>query len=400
MKVIILDGEQRSSLAMTRSLGKRHVEVIVGAESQPSISSRSRYCGRSFTYPSPYKCPGGFVESLVNILRGEGNPLLVPMTDVTVGEVLSNRRLFETLAVVPFVDFDRFSNASNKSQLFSLAQSLGIPTPRTIFSHEAAGAARITERASDLGYPLVVKPAQSRYRSENGWIKTAVRYAQDEYELARLLEEDIFRRYPFIVQERIDGPGLGVFLLVENGRVLARFAHRRIRERPPSGGVSVLCESIPVPDVASDSAERLLRELNWYGVAMVEFKWDKRDNLPKLMEVNGRFWGSLQLAVSAGVDFPFLLYRLASGQGVETVKGYKVGVKSRWELGDLDHLLLRIMKKSTELSLPAGFPSKSLTFMCFFTDFLRPSIRNEVLRIDDPLPFLIELKQYLTNLCR
>ena len=50
--------------------------------------------------------------------------------------------------------------------------------------------------------------------------------------------------------------------------------------------------------------------MDFYGVAELDFVNDSRDNTPKLMEINPRFWGSLQGAISEGVDFPFLLHKL------------------------------------------------------------------------------------------
>ena len=70
----------------------------------------------------------------------------------------------------------------------------------------------------------------------------------------------------------------------------------------------------------------------------------KSDGTPYLIEINGRFWGSLQLSIEAGIDFPFLLYKLALGNKLECELSYKEGVKSRWLLGDLDHFYLKLTK--------------------------------------------------------
>jgi predicted ATP-grasp superfamily ATP-dependent carboligase len=82
------------------------------------------------------------------------------------------------------------------------------------------------------------------------------------------------------------------------------FQHRRLREKPATGGISVYCESMAVTPQLGDYATRLLRDMNWEGPAMVEFKWDSSNQRATLIEVNGRFWGSLPLALHAGVDFP------------------------------------------------------------------------------------------------
>ena len=84
-------------------------------------------------------------------------------------------------------------------------------------------------------------------------------------------------------------------------------------------------------------AHRILESVGWHGVAMVEFKVTA-EGTPYLIEVNGRFWGSLQLAIDSGVDFPWLLYQLANGTKVDEVTGYAVGVTWRWLLGDFTRL--------------------------------------------------------------
>jgi predicted ATP-grasp superfamily ATP-dependent carboligase len=102
---------------------------------------------------------------------------------------------------------------------------------------------------------------------------------------------------------------------------------------------------VPVSPQAQLYAQALLDELRWQGVAMVEFKMDQASQTLKLMEINGRFWGSLQLAIDAGVDFPFLLLRTMADEPVEPIGTYRIGVKSRWFLGDLDALLMRLFKR-------------------------------------------------------
>jgi predicted ATP-grasp superfamily ATP-dependent carboligase len=181
---------------------------------------------------------------------------------------------------------------------------------------------------------------------------------------------------------------------MNEGMQLAMFAHRRIREKPPSGGVSVLRESIPLEKVLVDPALRLLQHVRWHGVAMVEFKVDRATNMPILMEINGRFWGSLQLAIDAGMNFPWLLFQLAAGQAVVPPDhGYRCGIKSRWLLGDLDHLLIRLRKPDAALNLPPGSPSKWQCVRDFAKCFNRDTF-YEIEKLGDMHPFLYELRQY------
>jgi predicted ATP-grasp superfamily ATP-dependent carboligase len=157
--------------------------------------------------------------------------------------------------------------------------------------------------------------------------------------------------------------------------------------------VSVYRESVPLDRSLVEQSAELLRAMNWQGVAMVEFKLDQRDGQAKLMEVNGRFWGSLQLAVDAGVNFPLLLYRLALGEDVPAQTQYRIGTKSRWLLGDLDHLLIRLARPAN------GTAGSSRWQAC--RDFLRfrePDLRYEILRRGDTGPGWFELRCYLREM--
>src|SRR5262245_22099908 len=158
-------------------------------------------------------------------------------------------------------------------------------------------------------------------------------YVAGQQELLSTVKENPeLHQQPFLMQELIRGTGAGVFTLYHEGRPVVFFGHRRLREKPPSGGVSVLSESC-IPDVRMvEGSRKILDYVGWDGVAMVEFKISE-DGVPYLMEVNARFWGSLQLAVDAGVDFPYMLFQSAMGETPSHSGGHRVGIRERWLLG-------------------------------------------------------------------
>lgn len=390
MKVLVTDGNNRAALAITRSLGRKGHLVIVGATRHPSLASSSKYCHDSFVYPSPTDNPTGFIERLIEVVREKNIDIVLPVSDVTTIPVSEHKSILEHYCKVPFPEQDAVKLAANKAQLFSVAEELGVAVPRTLLIENSTQPFVLPE---EMAFPLVIKPCRSRIRTNSGWISTSVTYAKDWEELRGTIEELHPLAYPLLLQERIVGPGVGVFACYNRGKPVAFFSHRRLREKPPSGGVSVLRESIPVLPVAKDFSERLLVYLNWHGVAMVEFKLDNRDNLPKLIEINGRFWGSLQLAIDAGVDFPNLLVDTAVQKAVGPVKEYKVGVKTRWLLGDIDRLLLILFKSKSKLNLPVGHKGKIgclLEFMKLWGD----NTHYEVLSMDDFKPWLYEVGQW------
>jgi hypothetical protein len=221
-----------------------------------------------------------------------------------------------------------------------------------------------------------------------------VGYARNPQQLADALTNRPAHEYPLLLQERIEGPGVGVFACYDRGKVVALFSHKRIRERPPWGGVSVLSESAALPPKARDFAVALLDDLRWHGVAMVEFKHDRRDDTPKLMEINGRFWGSLQLAIDAGVDFPSLLLQSVRGEPFAPQPAYDIGARSRWLWGDVDNLLL---------SLSGGGPGPGVGRWRALRDFAAgagPRGQYENPRLDDLRPFLYETRRWFGTLLK
>jgi predicted ATP-grasp superfamily ATP-dependent carboligase len=392
LKAFVTDGDERPALAITRSLGRRGVSVLVGAERPVSLASSSRYCDRHVTYPSPYRSPEAFDRFVQDLVERERLDLVVPVSDVTTHLVARRQDALRRHAAVEVPAFHAFDAVSNKWSLLQRAAQCGIPIPRT---HFVDGLAGLQAQLARIDYPAVIKPARSRMRNDAGWLAGSVHYAHSEPDLLRLYQTTRYlTSYPSLIQERIVGSGIGVFVLCDHGRLVTAFAHRRLREKPPSGGVSVLCESVAVDPELCRQAMRLLGPLGWHGVAMMEFKQDRRTGRPVLIEVNGRFWGSLQLAIDAGVDFPFLNSQLTLGHRPDVPPIYKVGLKSRWLLGDLDHLLIRL--RHGDRDLPDTAPSKLQTLFDFL-EFFAPALRYDVWRCDDPRPALHELRQYLKS---
>jgi len=241
----------------------------------------------------------------------------------------------------------------------------------------------------------VLKPARSVNGNPGARAKLGVSYAADPHELRRKILSLQAVAFPLLLQQRIVGPGTGIFLLIWDGEIRARFAHRRLCEKPPTGGVSVYCESIAADEALVERSHRLLARFGWGGVAMVEYKRDVETGQPNLMEVNGRFWGSLQLAIDAGVDFPRLLAGCALGEPAERQTSYRVGVRSRWWWGQVDHLAGRVRSRPKIAPLPPGTLSLTRALWNLLLGPLRRADYEEVLRWSDPRPFWNETVRWM-----
>jgi predicted ATP-grasp superfamily ATP-dependent carboligase len=387
-KVLILDANQRSALAATRSLGSKDIPVVVADQSVQTLAGASRFCREGFVYPSPYLHSERFLETVQQESSIRGVGVIFPMTEISAELVLKSRAQLEGVEI-PFASFPAFERLTDKGKLLELARELGVPVPRTWFVERAEAVEGIM---SELEFPVVLKPRRSRLLSAGRWQSTSVRYARSAEELRRSVASlEFLREHPFLVQECVQGEGRGIFALCNRGEPVVFFAHRRLRENPPSGGVSTLSESVNLDPRMQEYAAAILRAVRWHGVAMVEFKCGY-DGRICLMEVNARFWGSLQLAIDAGVDFPWLLYRLAVGEAPPVNPGYTVGVRSRWLMGDVAHLYKVLHTNSSGHGLNGWRKRDSIMG---FLNFFDRRVRWDVNRWHDWRPFVRELRNRL-----
>ena len=220
-----------------------------------------------------------------------------------------------------------FEVAFSKAKTLALAAQLGIPAPAT-----RTTSGQETEN-EELGFPRVVKPIRSIVFA-NGELRSLVPAIVSDREQRNRALERLLRYGEVVEQEYIAGAGVGIELLFEKGEPVWHFAHERVHELPLTGGASSYRRSIAAPRDALDFALRLLRELTWHGVAMVEFK-RRPDGTFVLMEINPRLWGSLALSIDCGVDFPRGLLELADGNKLPPQRAYRVGYYTRFLPNDV-----------------------------------------------------------------
>jgi predicted ATP-grasp superfamily ATP-dependent carboligase len=389
--VLVTDGEQRAALAAVRSLGRAGHRVLVVAQRRASLAGCSRHASRAFLVPDPMRDPAAFTEAVGEHIHAEQVDVLLPISEAALMTLLAARDRFGTCRI-PFPSVEVFRKVCDKSAVLALAPRIGIAIPEQRVIQSRAEAVQLDQ--GELHFPLVLKPWRTVAEGEGGRVKLNVLHAGDrsalEAHLARLPDA----AFPLLLQRRIVGPGAGIFLLLWNGELRALFAHRRLLEKPPAGGVSVYSESIAADPALVERSRQLLDQLGWQGVAMVEYKLDAATGVPYLMEINGRLWGSVQLAIDAGVDFPALLVACALGEAPSPVTTWRTGTRLRWEWGNVDHLLARFRRSDSALSLPPGAPGRWQSIR--ESGFLwRPGDRLEVLRDRDPAPFLLETWRWL-----
>jgi predicted ATP-grasp superfamily ATP-dependent carboligase len=385
--VLVTDCGRGSAVAMIRSFRRRGWRVVAGDSDPHNVRFRSRDVAQPFHYPAPRVTPNGFVDSVLSAVQRWDVELVVPITDEALLPLSQARHRFPQSCRLAIPEAQSLELTTNKQKTLELATQLQIPVPAT------ATVTTVDEalQASELfQWPIVIKPLVSRlYRDGQPIQALTVSYADCPAALARQMKE-FDGRCSVLLQEYVAGEGHGVELLAHEGRTLAAFQHRRLREVPVTGGASSLRESAPLDPQLFDFSQRLLDALRWTGLAMVEFKVGKDG--PRLMEINGRVWGSLPLAVHSGMDFPVRLAELyLQGPPLRNsvpATDYRVGVRSRNLELDVVWMLSVMAGRKRYTYLPT--PSRRSGLAALF-DLLNPAIHFDILSWRDPLPGVGEL---------
>jgi predicted ATP-grasp superfamily ATP-dependent carboligase len=388
MRVLVTDGHWRKTLAVVRSLGRKGVHVAVGERTFLNTSFFSKYCSRRVVYPSPRRYPDQFIEFILEEIKKNHYDCLFPMEEETLLLLAKHQSEVSKYTCLLSPDADKIEFVRDKGKLSQFAEDRGIPVPKTWYSPVTptlrSSETNFTEQAlpydfSSIPLPVVIKP-----RISSG--SFGIAYVKRKEDLMPFYQK-VHGRYPFpLIQEWVpDGAGIyGLSaLLDEASNVKAAFVHKKLRMYPVQGGPSTLREGVEHPQVM-ELGLSLLKSLNWTGVGMVEFKVDPRDGIPKLMEVNPRFWGSLELAIVSGVDFPYLMLKMARGEIFEPILHYPVGRRCRWLLfGDMLHFLTNPQRFQLQPS---------------FFRFFEPNTSYDIISKNDPLPVLGSVATFFTFL--
>jgi predicted ATP-grasp superfamily ATP-dependent carboligase len=385
--VLVTDASRGSAVAFIRSLGRRGWRVTAADSDRHSPGFRSRYVSGRLVYPAPTRQADAAVEAIEATVRRTGVDLVIPIAD-DIGLPLADARdRFEGLTRLALPDPTAMDITHDKAATLSLAQRCGVPIPPT---RTVATADEAVREAESLGWPVVIKPRVSRVVTAHGTVEGfTVAYAGDGTTLRTRMRR-LEGRTGALLQRWQPGEGIGVELLAHEGRPLAAFQHRRLREVPVTGGASALRESMPLDPILYAHAVSLLARIAWTGLAMVEFRQTPAG--PELMEINGRVWGSLPLAVRSGMDFPGrwadLLFDGPPGRDLPVATDYRVGVRARDLRLEATWIANVSLGRRRYPELP--FPPRRAAVGAL-ASLLDPRIGDDLLSRDDPKPGLAQV---------
>jgi predicted ATP-grasp superfamily ATP-dependent carboligase len=326
--VLVLGADLRTGLPIVRSLGRRGLKVHVGWCPADSPICWSRYVRKTHSLPPCQGSPDEWRAAIHALLVEHKFDLVIPSSEP---EQLALQRHGRQLGIgtqIYLLNERAFAVSFDKTKIFELASSLGIPQPASVVvsNVRAAGAS-----FGDATGPLFVKPTSS-LSGEDLTNKQSVLRFDDVAEARRFLCAHE-KSAPFLVQEKWPGVGVGVEFLARQGEILPAFQHRRLHETSGHGSTYRMGEALD--PMLVDATQRLLKALEYTGVGMCEFRVDETAQRWALLELNARFWGSLPLAVAAGADFPWYLYQMLVHEERVFPNTYKIGVRCRTLRPDL-----------------------------------------------------------------
>jgi predicted ATP-grasp superfamily ATP-dependent carboligase len=360
-KILVTDGRSLAALAIARSFGEKGFEVHCGEEFSLNVTSFSKYVKKTWIYPSPESQPESFIEEIKNITAKEKFDMIIPVRDAATLLIAKHADDLSEITNVFSAEYDLIETLQDKGKTIRLAERYGIPHPKTFFPEDGG----IKNVAATFKTPFLIRARISSGSRGIAYVRSLSEFEQQYESIKKAFGEPIIQEY---VQKQ--SYCTACVLLDHNSREVAAFTYERVKEYPISGGPTVVGISCDNPQVKA-YALQLLQSLKWKGVAEVEFIIDK-DGIPKLLEVNPRYWMPLKLALRSGVDFPYLQYQLATGKKIDKVLEYQLGVKYRWMLPNEILWLFQTKNKAQGLLDLLQFREKDTCHATYNKEDLKP----------------------------
>jgi predicted ATP-grasp superfamily ATP-dependent carboligase len=373
--VLVLDARARQALVTVRSLGRRGIRVatLEAFDGAPAFSSR--WCAQKFICPAQ-EGTEEYLTCLEQALDASGAQVLIPASDGTIELIRQHRERLEQRVRIALAKEPGLGIAIDKEQTLAVAAQLGLATPRGVSVKDVG---EVPMALREIGLPAVVKPIQSWQTGGQEGLRVACRLVTTPEEARRAVEELTGPGGATLFQQFLAGKRESLSFFYARGFMYARFAQLVKRTDPPLGGTDVLRQSIAIPADIGEQAERLVREIDLEGYCLVEFRRDSAGK-PYLMEINSRLSAGIELAVRAGVDFPYLLYQWASGGRIDEVKGYRTREWMRFLWGDIAATAASLQQRGRPGVTP---PARAVLDFC--TSFFVP-MKYDYLDWRDPLP--------------
>lgn len=349
-RVLVLGHDIRAFLSVIRSLGRAGIEVHVAMCPPDDLALRSRYVFSYHTLPGIGNSNKSWCDAICKLASEISFDLIIPTNDESTLLVQQFSDVLTQFTQPYVVNQQGFDVAFDKIKSSHLAQSLGLMLPQ---QQELDLQNYQPGQTPAISFPMVAKPPSS-LTEECLSERREVQHIHSQAELDAFATQHRHWKQA-LLQEYFFGIGAGVEVLANEGKILYAFQHMRVHE-PLDGGASSYRRSMELNPILATATRKLMRAMSYSGVAMVEYKLNTATGEWIFIEINGRFWGSLPLALSAGANFPLFLYQQRVEGKTEFEPGYNTNIYSRNLLRDLywiaDNFKARRQKPPPKASIP------------------------------------------------
>lgn len=361
LKVLITDGANKNTLSILRHLddSECRIDITTHLPKWLTLCSYSKYCKNTIKLYSDPQDIDGYAKELIQVLKKADYDVLIPVglnSNLVASKYKSEIQSYVNL-LAP--DWEYMKIAANKDMTMNLASCIGVPIPQTVVLDDPRDLRDITE------FPVVIKSSDES--------KNYIKYCNNPQELLENFNELFSKsRTKIICQEYIEGFGCGFFGIYQEGRLISHFLHKRLKEFPITGGPSAVAESF-FDEKLYHSGKQLCDALHWNGPIMAEFKYDTIKGEYKLIEINPKLWGSLDLTIEAGINVPKILIQSALRKEIDCTPTYRY-VKYRWVFPDE----FKVLVSKPSIKALRDFMTRepdTLTNICF----------------TDPLPTMLQI---------
>jgi predicted ATP-grasp superfamily ATP-dependent carboligase len=365
VKIFITDGRSLATLAIARSLGEKGFEVHCGEEFKHNLTFFSRYVKKRIVYSSPEKQPDQFINEMLKLVKKEKYDMIIPVRDETTLLLSKYKDVIMEYTNLYLASYEIIKKLMDKGETVKIATNCGVPVPKTYFPEEMS----IKEIKKYVEYPVLIRPRISSGARGISYVNSPEKLDEAYYKVKKEYDRPMIQEY---ISHNGGHYSIGA-LFDEKSKPLAIHIYKEIKQYPISGGPAVNAISVEKEKWVDDML-RILKEVGWKGPAHMDVLYDISSNTPRLLEINPRFWMTLNLSIKSGVDFPYILYMLAISETVEPIESYKVGLKYRWVL---PNEILWLMQTPNKIK---GFRE--------FINFWEKDTCYGVLSLGDPMPII------------
>jgi len=364
LNILIPDGESTWAINVIQCIGEySQFNIHVLSRRKKTAAKYSSFI-KSFTFHDLRDKNNPWIDILIREIKEKQIDVILPIAEPEISFLIKNKQLFEgETKIVALPSFNDFEISISKIKLYKFLVEHEIPAPESKVINKNIN---LNDQLVDLQFPLLIKPLNERggkgiIRFET--LDNIIEYIKNEPEPEN-----------YIIQQFVEGYDIDCSVLCQNGKILTYTIQKGfISDKNPYApqlGVEFVKDE-KVLNVVSE----LTKKLNWSGVAHCDLRFDTKDGTNKVLELNARYWGSLESSKKVGINFPKLAIENALGETINQLS-YKT------EKVVLFRGLLKLIGQ------------KPLTIFKFKFLFQHSNIKE---LFKDPLPTLFRFKNWFVR---